>query len=99
MSPEQLAINEACGNELAEANLQTKPEWLQDLVHGNQAFVDKAWPLVALGIAGALGAAGTSRALTRTTAKNGFEHGYTYHRRIRARGIEDPRAHNFPDFL
>ncbi|MFJ4209098.1 RHS repeat-associated core domain-containing protein [Paenarthrobacter sp. NPDC089675] len=60
MSPEQLAINEACGNELAEANLQTKPQWAQDLVHGNQAFADKVRPLVVLGIAGGLGSAGAS---------------------------------------
>ncbi|MFF1828256.1 RHS repeat-associated core domain-containing protein [Paenarthrobacter sp. NPDC058040] len=62
MSPEQLAINEACGNALAEANLQTKPQWAQDLVHGNQAFADKARPLVALGIAGSVGAGAGGKA-------------------------------------
>ncbi|MFK0004325.1 RHS repeat-associated core domain-containing protein [Paenarthrobacter sp. NPDC090522] len=95
MSPEQLAINEACGNALAEAKLQTKPEWVQDLVHGNQAFAEKATPVVALGIAGGLGSAGASKAETGSIA-NVFEHGYIYHPRIRARGVEDPRAHNFP---
>ncbi|MDR6689047.1 hypothetical protein J2Y41_004651 [Arthrobacter sp. 1088] len=66
MSPEQLAINEACGKALAEANLQTKPQWEQDLNHANQAFADKARPLVALGIA-ALGTAGASSDATRLT--------------------------------
>lgn len=60
MSAEQLAINEASGNALAEANLQTQPQWVQDLVHGDQAFADKARPLVDLGIAAWAGSAGAS---------------------------------------
>lgn len=55
MSPGQLAINEACGKALAEANLQTKPQWVQDLNHANQAFADKATPIVMLFIAGGMG--------------------------------------------
>lgn len=29
-------------------------------------------------------------------AGDAFEHGYKYHPRVRARGVEDPVAHNFP---
>jgi RHS repeat-associated protein len=36
-----------------------------------------------------------ARAETRV-AEDAFEHGYKYHPRVRARGVEDPRAHNFP---
>jgi hypothetical protein len=62
MSPEQLAINEACGNALAKANLQTKPQWVQDLVHANQEFANKARPVVMIGIAGGMGGTGAGAA-------------------------------------
>ncbi len=29
-------------------------------------------------------------------ADDAFEHGYKYHPRVRQRGVEDPRGHNFP---
>jgi hypothetical protein len=31
-----------------------------------------------------------------TPVFNAFQHGYKYHPRVRQRGVEDPRAHNFP---
>jgi len=64
-SPRQLAINEARGKALAEANLQTKPQWVQDLNHANQAFAEKARPLIMLGFAG-LGGTATKAELTYT---------------------------------
>ncbi|MGO4652262.1 polymorphic toxin type 43 domain-containing protein [Arthrobacter sp. 2RAF22] len=69
MSPEQIAINEACGKALAEANLQTQPQSVQDLVHANQAFADKATPLVDVGIGVVLGGAGAAEAETGSAAR------------------------------
>ena len=42
-----------------------------------------------------LGARLAAKAETRA-AEDAFEHGYKYHPRVRARGVEDPVAHNFP---
>ncbi|MDP9904615.1 RHS repeat-associated core domain-containing protein [Arthrobacter bambusae] len=69
MSPEQLAINEACGKALAEANLQTQPQSVQDLVHANQEFADKVRQLVVIGIAvGGPGGAGSEAAAAEGAA-------------------------------
>lgn len=42
------------------------------------------------------GAASDSAAKTADEAVDAYTHGYKYHPRIRQRGLEDPRAHNFP---
>lgn len=41
-------------------------------------------------------ATGVAANTTTRVADDAFEHGYKYHPRIRERGLEDPRAHNFP---
>jgi hypothetical protein len=43
-----------------------------------------------------LGTAGRAATAETRIAKDAFEHGYKYHPRVRARGVEDPVAHNFP---
>lgn len=52
-------------------------------------------PLKGLKVAKAVDNAADAAKATRT-AEDAVEHGYKYHPRIRQRGVEDPRAHNFP---